>query len=87
MVQYFLRRLFALIPVLFLISIFVFLFVHALPGDPARVLAGDNATLEEVEIVRRAWMHHYINSILILWEISSTATLGFPYVLVNKSAP
>ena len=54
MVQYFLRRLFALIPVLFLISIFVFLFVHALPGDPARVLAGDNATLEEVEIVRRA---------------------------------
>ncbi|WP_339775602.1 ABC transporter permease subunit [uncultured Thalassospira sp.] len=53
MVQYFLRRLFALIPVLFLISIFVFLFVHALPGDPARVLAGDTATLEEVETVRR----------------------------------
>ncbi|MEQ5778016.1 MULTISPECIES: ABC transporter permease subunit [unclassified Thalassospira] len=53
MVQYFLRRLFALIPVLFLISIFVFMFVHALPGDPARVLAGEHATLEEVEIVRR----------------------------------
>ncbi|MEG9884202.1 MAG: ABC transporter permease subunit [Hyphomicrobiales bacterium] len=54
MVQYILRRLFALVPVLFLISIFVFLFVHLLPGDPARLLAGDNATLEEVETVRRA---------------------------------
>ena len=54
MVQYTLRRLFALVPVLFVISIFVFLFVHLLPGDPARLLAGDNATLEEVETVRRA---------------------------------
>lgn len=54
MTQYFLRRLASMLPVLFLISIFVFLFIHALPGDPARLLAGDNATLEEVESVRRA---------------------------------
>lgn len=54
MFKYSLRRLFALVPVLFVISILVFLFVHLLPGDPARLLAGDNATLEEVETVRRA---------------------------------
>ncbi|WP_295805617.1 ABC transporter permease subunit [uncultured Nitratireductor sp.] len=54
MLHYFLRRLAALVPVLFLISIFVFLFIHALPGDPARLLAGEAATQEEVEAVRRA---------------------------------
>ncbi|WP_299345586.1 ABC transporter permease subunit, partial [uncultured Maritalea sp.] len=54
MSQYLLRRLIALLPVLFMISLFVFWFVHALPGDPARLLAGDTATLEDVEAVRRA---------------------------------
>ncbi|MFC6488500.1 ABC transporter permease subunit [Nitratireductor sp. GCM10026969] len=54
MLQYFLRRLAALVPVLFLISVFVFLFIHALPGDPARLLAGESATQEEVEAIRQA---------------------------------
>lgn len=54
MLQYFIRRLLALLPVLFVISIFVFLFVHTLPGDPARVLAGENATQADVEALRRA---------------------------------
>lgn len=54
MTQYLIRRLIALIPVLWLISVFVFLFVHMLPGDPARLLAGEQATLEDVEAVRRA---------------------------------
>lgn len=54
MFNYFIRRLAAMVPVLFLISIFVFFFIHMLPGDPARVLAGETATQEEVEAIRRA---------------------------------
>ncbi|MFV0334504.1 MAG: ABC transporter permease subunit [Tropicimonas sp.] len=54
MFYYFLRRTAALVPVLLMISIFVFLFIHALPGDPARLLAGESATQEEVEAIRRA---------------------------------
>lgn len=54
MTQYLIRRLIALVPVLLVISVFVFLFVHALPGDPARLLAGEQATQEDVEAVRRA---------------------------------
>lgn len=54
MFQYFVRRLLALVPVIFVISVFVFLFVHALPGDPARVLAGENATQADVEAMRRS---------------------------------
>lgn len=54
MITYLLRRLLALVPVLLLISVFVFLFIHALPGDPARLLAGETATREEVDAIRRS---------------------------------
>jgi len=51
---YLIRRLLAMLPVLWMISIFVFLFVHAIPGDPARMIAGEQATMADVEAVRRA---------------------------------
>ena len=37
MLAYLIRRLAGTIPVLVAVSIFVFGFVHALPGDPARL--------------------------------------------------
>jgi len=49
---YFLRRLASTIPVLVAVSIFVFGFVHALPGDPARLVAGPEATLQDIESIR-----------------------------------
>ena len=41
MLDYLLRRLAGTIPVLLAVSVFVFAFVHLLPGDPARMVAGD----------------------------------------------
>jgi peptide/nickel transport system permease protein len=41
MAKYILRRLIQLIPVLFLISIMVFLLVHLIPGDPVDVMLGE----------------------------------------------
>ena len=38
-----------------IISIFVFMFIHLLPGDPAKTLAGVEATVEEVEAIREEW--------------------------------
>lgn len=35
-----------------IVAIFVFLLAHLSPGDPAAVLAGDNATVEDVEKIR-----------------------------------
>ncbi len=52
MTAYFLRRLLGLIPVLFGISILVFAFVRAIPGDPARVMLGERATEEAVLKIR-----------------------------------
>lgn len=50
--RYAARRLLETIPLMLIISIFVFMFIHLLPGDPARQLAGREATYEEVEAIR-----------------------------------
>lgn len=54
MLRYIIKRLFAVIPTLILISIFVFMFVRFIPGDPARRVAGPDATLEDVEMIRES---------------------------------
>jgi glutathione transport system permease protein len=51
--QYFVKRLLGLIPTLILVGVLVFLFVHLLPGDPARLAAGPDATPEAVQLVRQ----------------------------------
>ena len=47
------RRLLETIPLMLIISIFVFMFIHLLPGDPARQIAGLEASYEEVEAIRK----------------------------------
>lgn len=54
MLRYVIKRLLAVIPTLILISIFVFMFVRFIPGDPARRVAGPDATLEDVEMIRES---------------------------------
>jgi glutathione transport system permease protein len=52
MTQYFLKRLLGLLPTLLIVAVLVFLFVHMLPGDPARLAAGPDASPETVALVR-----------------------------------
>jgi ABC-type dipeptide/oligopeptide/nickel transport system permease component len=52
MLAYIIRRALQLIPVLFLISLLVFLMLHFIPGDPAVVVAGLEAPVEVVEQIR-----------------------------------
>ena len=52
MLDYLIRRLGGTIPVLLAVSAFVFLFVHLLPGDPARLVAGPDATPQDIAAVR-----------------------------------
>lgn len=49
--QYALRRLWQMIPVLFLVSVAVFSIIHLIPGNPAQNLAGPNATEEQLAIL------------------------------------
>jgi glutathione transport system permease protein len=53
MLNYFLKRLLGLIPTLLIVAVLVFLFVHLLPGDPARLVAGPEADAQVVELVRQ----------------------------------
>ena len=52
MLTYLVRRLIGTVPVLLTVSIFVFGFVHLLPGDPARLVAGPDAQPQDIEAVR-----------------------------------
>lgn len=49
---YIVKRLLGLIPVLLGITLLVFLFLHAIPGDTATTLLGERASQEQVEALR-----------------------------------
>lgn len=48
-------RLFFMVPAGFLLLTFLFGLFHIIPGDPAALLAGDNAPLEVIESIRKAY--------------------------------
>jgi peptide/nickel transport system permease protein len=52
MLMFVARRLLATIPVLAMVAVFVFLMLRLTPADPAAILAGDNATTEQVAQIR-----------------------------------
>ncbi len=54
MIAFVARRLIESIPVLFLATVLIFLGLRLLPGDPALVLAGQDATPETLQAIRQA---------------------------------
>ncbi|HET8632192.1 MAG TPA: nickel ABC transporter permease [Thermomicrobiales bacterium] len=50
--RYILRRLVAMIPVIFIVSLIVFSLIHLTPGDPAQTMLGEEATPKEVAALR-----------------------------------
>lgn len=73
MLNYFLKRLLGLIPTLLIVAVLVFLFVHLLPGDPARLAAGSDADEAVVQLVRKdlgldkplpqQFVHFFVNAL------------------------
>jgi peptide/nickel transport system permease protein len=52
MVAYALRRILATFPVMLLVALFVFSLLYIAPGDPAAIIAGDQATPADVARIR-----------------------------------
>src|ERR1043165_2152278 len=50
---YILRRLASTVLVMGIVAVFVFLLLPLSPGDPAAIIAGDNATAEQIAAIRR----------------------------------
>jgi peptide/nickel transport system permease protein len=53
LLAYVVRRILATIPVMGVVAIFVFSLLYLSPGDPAAIIAGDQATSEVVEQIRQ----------------------------------
>src|SRR6201993_1437934 len=54
MLSYMIRRILATIPVMVVVALFVFSLLYIAPGDPAAVIAGDQATPADVERIRQS---------------------------------
>lgn len=54
MLHYLIRRIVGIVPVILAVSLLVFAFVHLLPGDPARLVAGPEASAADVANIRRS---------------------------------
>ena len=52
MLDFIARRLVSIIPVLAVVALFVFFMLRLTPGDPAAVIAGDNATSDQIADIR-----------------------------------
>ena len=52
MINYIIKRLLALIPILIGVAVIVFLIVHLIPGDPAQTMLGERATDEALQRLR-----------------------------------
>ena len=52
MLAYISRRVLATIPVMAIVALFVFSLLYIAPGDPAAIIAGDQATPEQIAQIR-----------------------------------
>ena len=52
MTAYVIKRVLAIIPILFFVGIFTFSLVHIAPGDAANIMAGDYAGPDDVKLIR-----------------------------------
>ena len=52
--RYVLRRVAATIPVVLIVALFVFSLLYLAPGDPAAIIAGDQATAADLERIRHS---------------------------------
>jgi peptide/nickel transport system permease protein len=55
MLRFIIRRLLLLVPVLFGLTVLLFAWLRALPGDPARAILGEKATPASIERVTKVY--------------------------------
>ncbi len=53
--RFIVKRILAIIPVVFGVTLCVFLLSHAIPGDPARMIAGQKASEQTIENIRKMY--------------------------------
>lgn len=68
MFKYAVKRIIYIIPTLALVALMVFLLIHMIPGDPALVILGSDASPKEVELLRNALgLNEPLYKQLLMW--------------------
>ncbi|MFZ7942261.1 MULTISPECIES: nickel ABC transporter permease [Bacillaceae] len=71
--KYIIRRLFDLLPTIFVVAVIVFIITRLIPGDPASVMLGPQASVEDIQALRQelglndpiyVQFFHYIGDLL-----------------------
>ena len=83
MLSYVIRRVLATVPVMAVVALFVFSLLYIAPGDPAAVIAGDQATPADVARIRASlgldrpflnrFPHHVVSDLTMSWRAPSAA--------------
>jgi peptide/nickel transport system permease protein len=82
--KYALRRLVQMVPVLFLVSIAVFAIIHLIPGNPAEIIAGPNATDEQLAALRRQYgLDQPLWTQYVIW-LQHVLSGNLGYSFINK---
>ena len=86
MASFLIRRLLAVLPVLLVVSLLVFFMLRLAPGDPAAVIAGNNATNEDIANIRtHMGLDKPIAVQYVLWMGQVLqGDLGYSYYLSKK---
>ena len=80
--KYVVRRLLWMVVVLFFVSIITFLLAFAVPGDPAKSIAGTHATPEVLERIRTSLgldQPIYVQYGKYLWALVRHGSMGYSY--------
>ena len=87
MVKYTLRRLLLLIPVVLGVALLIFIIMSFTPGDPAVIILGENATMEQVAALHvklgldqplLVRFFNYIKGIILHFDFGTSYTNGRP---------
>ena len=54
MKEYVFKRILAMLPVVLIVAVITFSLIHIVPGDPAIILGGETATVEDLEKIRKS---------------------------------
>jgi ABC-type dipeptide/oligopeptide/nickel transport system permease component len=84
--SYIIKRFLLLIPTLLGASVIIFFMIHMLPGDPAQILAGPEATLQDIQNMRIRLgldkplpvQYFMFMERLLTWNLGNSLVSGFP---------
>jgi peptide/nickel transport system permease protein len=89
MLRYVVKRLLWLIPVVIGVTIFIFSIMYMVPGDPARIILGSDASQIQINELREQMglndpyivqLGRYMNKVLLHFDFGESYTTGIPIV-------